>query len=84
MKPSPDEIDLHGMTVEEAIPLVDTFLNRSARARRHRVWIVHGKGSGILRLEVRSYLKGHRLVMHCSPAEGSRGGDGCTQVELND
>jgi len=84
MKSSPDEIDLHGLTVEEALPLVDTFLEKSARARRHRIWIVHGKGSGILRSEVRSHLKVHRLVMHCSPAEGSRGGDGCTQVDLND
>ena len=84
MRVKPDELDLHGMTVEEAIPLVEQFLNRSARARQHRVWIVHGKGTGTLRSEVRSYLKGHRLVYHCSPADGSRGGDGCTQVELND
>jgi DNA mismatch repair protein MutS2 len=84
MRMKPDELDLHGMTVEEAIPVVEQFLNKAARARRHRVWIVHGKGTGTLRSEVRSYLKGHRLVYHCSPADGSRGGDGCTQVELND
>jgi len=58
----PDELDLHGMTVEQAIPLLEPFLSRSAKARRHRVWIFHGKGTGTPRSAVRSYLKGRLLV----------------------
>ena len=84
MKTSSDEIDLHGMTIDEAIPLVDEFLHRSFRARVHRVWVVHGKGTGTLRRGVRNYLTRHPLVARCSTAEGRRGGPGCTQVEMID
>ena len=84
LSPLPDEIDLHGLTVEEAIPLVDEFLNRSFRTRRHRIWIVHGKGTGTLRRAVRDYLTRHPLVARCSTADGWRGGPGCTQVDLID
>ena len=79
-----DEIDLHGMTIEEAVPLVDAFLHKAYRARVRRVWVVHGKGTGTLRRAVRDYLTRHPLVAMCSTADGYRGGQGCTQVELND
>lgn len=79
-----DELDLHGLTVGEAIPLVDRFLYSSFQSRLRRVWVIHGKGSGILRQAVRRYLSGHTLVRTCSTADGSRGGIGATQVELVD
>jgi len=81
---SPDQIDLHGMTVDEAIPLVDEFLHKAYRKRLNRVWVIHGKGTGALRREVRSYLTRHPLVARCSTADGYRGGNGCTQVEMID
>jgi len=84
MKASSDEIDLHGMTIDEAIPLVDEFLHKSFKARVHRVWVIHGKGTGTLRTAVRSYLTRHPLVSRCSTADGWRGGNGCTQVEMID
>ena|ERR1035437_7002056 len=84
MKQIIDEIDLHGMTVDEAIPLVDTFLYKSFKAGLHRVWIIHGRGTGALRQAVRHHLTNHTLVRVCSTADGSRGGIGATQVELAD
>ena len=84
MKKVPDEIDLHGLTVEEAIPRVDTFLNKAYRARLPRVWVIHGKGTGTLRSEIRSYLSKHPVVSRCSTADVHRGGPGCTQVEIID
>jgi DNA mismatch repair protein MutS2 len=81
---SPDEIDLHGMTIEEAVPLVDAFLHRAYKARVYRVWVIHGKGTGTLRRGMRDYLTRHPLVARCSTADGWRGGQGCTQVELKD
>jgi DNA mismatch repair protein MutS2 len=84
MKGSYDEIDLHGLTVDEAIPLVDEFLHRSSRTHLLRVWVIHGKGTGTLRRAVRDYLTRHPLVARCSVADGRRGGLGCTQVELKD
>jgi DNA-nicking Smr family endonuclease len=84
MKKVPDELDLHGLTVDEAIPLVDRFLHQSFKAGLYRVWIIHGKGTGVLRSEVTYYLKKHPLVRHCSTADGNRGGIGAVQVEIAD
>ncbi|MFC1981817.1 Smr/MutS family protein [Chloroflexota bacterium] len=84
MKETSDELDLHGLTIGEAIPLVDMFLYKSSQARLHRVWVIHGKGSGILRDAVRRYVSKHMLVRTCLTADGSRGGNGATQVELVD
>jgi DNA mismatch repair protein MutS2 len=78
----PDEIDLHGLTVDEALLRVEKFLRRSFKARLFRVWIIHGKGTGILRASVKDYLRGHPLVLHCTAADGNRGGPGATQVDI--
>jgi DNA mismatch repair protein MutS2 len=83
-KRGPDDIDLHRLTVDEALPLVDEFLNKSYKAHLHRVWIVHGKGTGTLRNAVWDHVRRHRLVLHCSMADPQRGGPGCTQVDLVD
>ncbi len=84
MKSVLDQIDLHGLTVEEAIPLVDRFLERAYRARLPRVWVVHGRGTGTLRSEIVTYLSRHRLVSRCARADRDRGGTGSTQVEIID
>jgi len=79
-----NELDLHGLTIDEAIPLVDKFLYKSFQENTHRIWIVHGKGSGILREAVRRYVSKHTLVKTCLTADRSYGGNGATQVELVD
>jgi DNA mismatch repair protein MutS2 len=84
MKRLSDEIDLHGLTIDEAISLLDDFLHHSFAAGLYRVWVIHGKGTGTLRLAVRRYLAKHPLVTRCSTADGYRGGLGCTQVEMMD
>jgi dsDNA-specific endonuclease/ATPase MutS2 len=82
MKTMEEEIDLHGMTVDEAIPRVDKFLYDAYQAGLYRVWIVHGKGTGILRREVGRYLAKHPLVNAHMPAERNNGGNGVTMVDL--
>jgi DNA-nicking Smr family endonuclease len=79
-----EELDLHRLTVDEAIPRLDEFLYKAFQAGRFRVWVVHGKGSGILRLEMRRYLSKHPLVRTQRPADPQHGGYGATQVELID
>ena len=79
-----DEIDLHGLTVDEAIPKLEDFLYRAFQSGHYRVWVVHGKGTGILRQEMRRYLSKHSLVRAQSPADSQHGGAGATQVELSD
>jgi DNA-nicking Smr family endonuclease len=79
-----DELDLHRMTVDEAIPRLDEFIHDAFRSGYYRVWVIHGKGSGILRQEVGRYLAKHSLVKSYHPADSQRGGSGATQVELSD
>lgn len=84
MKTYSNELDLHRNTVDEAIPRLDSFLHSAFQAGLYRVWVVHGKGTGVLRQEVSRYLSGHTLVRSYSPADRYHGGDGATQVELSD
>lgn len=78
----PSELHLLGQTVDEALPAVDKFLDASARTGRTEVRIVHGHGTGRLRLAVRAHLKGHPLVGAFRPGAGGEGGDGATVVTL--
>ena len=79
-----DEIDLHRLTVDEAIPKLDAFLHAAFQAGLYRVLVIHGKGSGTLRLEVGRYLSDHPLVRFHGPADRYHGGIGATQVELSE
>ena len=56
------ELDLHAMTVDEAIPLLHDYLNDACLAGLKEVRIVHGKGTGTLRQAVMRDLKKHPLV----------------------
>ncbi|MFO7773671.1 MAG: Smr/MutS family protein [Dehalococcoidia bacterium] len=84
MIPIEQEIDLHRLTVDEALPRLDDFLYAAFRAGLYRVLVVHGKGSGVLRLEVGRYLSKHPLVKAHRPADRYHGGMGATQVELSE
>jgi DNA mismatch repair protein MutS2 len=56
MNPIKEEIDLHGLTVDEAITKIDRFIHTAFQRGLYFVWIIHGKGSGKLRQEVGRYL----------------------------
>ena len=84
MSPIGEEFDLHRLTVDEAIPKLDDFLYTAFQAGLYRVWVIHGKGSGILRREVGRYLSDHPLVRFHGPADRYHGGIGATQVELSE
>ena len=78
------EIDLHGMTITEAIPIVEQFLRDSYGSHERRIWIIHGKGTGILRDEVRQRLGAHPLVESFTPVDQAHGEESATQVELKE
>ena len=61
------ELDLHGMRVEEALAKVDRLLSSAQDHHRETVVIIHGKGRGILRDEVKFHLRMHPLVRDFSP-----------------
>ena len=66
-------IDLHGMTVPEALAALPEFLDRAIRAGVTRVEIIHGISGGRLRAAVRSYLAGMPAVMCAAPDDRNPG-----------
>ena len=79
----PVELHLLGQTVDEALPALDRFLDASARLGRTEVRVVHGHGTGRLRIAVRAHLKGHPQVAGFRPGGSGEGGDGATVVTLS-
>jgi DNA mismatch repair protein MutS2 len=77
-----DEINLIGMTVEEATDRLDKFLDDAALANRARVRIIHGHGTGALRKGIGAFLASHPLVEKHSFETEEHGGKAITIVEL--
>ncbi len=75
-------LDLRGARVEEALALLEQYLDDAANADAGRVTIIHGHGSGAMRDAVRSALSQHALVREWRPGERGEGGDGATIVSL--
>ncbi len=78
----PTDIDLRGMNGEEALPLVDKFIDTAMLAGLHRIDIIHGKGTGALRKKVTEFLEKHPSVKSFHLGEWNEGGTGATVVEL--
>jgi DNA mismatch repair protein MutS2 len=76
------EINVIGLTVEQATELVDKFLDDAALARLPQVRIIHGHGTGALRKGLAEYLKSQPLVARSSFEAEERGGKAITVVEL--
>ena len=76
------EVDVRGMTTDEAIPYVDRAIDDALLAGISQVRIIHGKGTGALRAGLHAYLKGHRSVAAVALADLSMGGAGVTVVTV--
>jgi DNA mismatch repair protein MutS2 len=81
-QPSTGEINVIGMTVEQASELVDKFLDESVLASRTRVRIIHGHGTGALRRGLAEFLKTHPSVAQAGFETEEHGGKAITVVEL--
>ncbi len=76
------EVDLRGMTVDEAIGSLDIFLDNALMGRLEEVTVIHGKGTGAVRKAVREHLKRSRYVKSFRPGRYGEGEDGVTIVQL--
>ncbi|TYP69767.1 endonuclease MutS2 [Paenibacillus methanolicus] len=76
------ELDLRGANLEEAIHEVDRFLDESFLAGLGRVYIIHGKGTGILRTGISDFLRRHKHVKGYRLGDYGEGGSGVTVAEL--
>ena len=76
------EIDMRGQTVDEALPTIERYLDDAFRAGLPWARIIHGKGTGTLRRQVREMLSKHPLVKSYEEARLEEGGEGVTIAHL--
>jgi DNA mismatch repair protein MutS2 len=76
------EINVIGMTVEQASEKVDKFLDEAALAHRAQVRIITGHGTGALRKGLGEFLKTHPLVERAQFESEEHGGKAITVVDL--
>ena len=77
------EIDLHGMPVREALSTIDQWIDRASLLGHKHLKIIHGKGAGILRNAIRTYLRSHGQVKRVIDKHPYPGGEGVTWLELD-
>lgn len=81
--PSPGvELDLRGQRADEALDMLEGYLERAYLARLPWVRIIHGKGTGKLRKVVREALQRYPQVANFESGKHNEGGDGVTIAEL--
>ena len=76
------ECDVRGMALDEAMSVVDRYLDDAVMAGLHEVSIIHGKGTGILRSGIRQDLRKHRHVKSFRDGMYGEGENGVTVVTL--
>ena len=75
-------VNVIGMTVDEALPIVDRTIDHALIRGLDTIEIIHGLGTGRLKEAIRKHLKEHSYVKQFGSDEQSRGGAGVTQVEI--
>jgi DNA mismatch repair protein MutS2 len=78
------ELNVIGMTVDQAIDRVSRYLDDTLVTDLHEVRIVHGHGTGQLRKGIAAFLKTHPQVEKYYAAPDNQGGGGATIVELKE
>lgn len=76
------EINLMGLTFDEAAPALDKFLDARLLSGTERVKIIHGRGT--LRAKIGNYLKESPYIKTFGSGASAEGGDAVTMAELKD
>ena len=83
LMPIEDSIDLHTFSPKEIPSLLEEYLRECLHQNILQVRIIHGKGRGVQRKIVHSFLKKSPLVLSFSHASQEAGGWGATLAVLN-
>ena len=76
------EINLLGLTVEEAIHEADKFIDNGVMSGQSTLYLIHGKGTGALRKALHEHLRRHPNVRSYRLGAYGEGESGVTVVEL--
>jgi DNA mismatch repair protein MutS2 len=76
------EIDLRGMSLDDAIENVDKYLDDVSISGLHEVMLIHGKGTGVLRSGIHQYLRNNPHVKSYRLGKFGEGENGVTVVEM--
>ena len=76
------KIDLRGLTKEESLKLVESFVDKAMMTNATHLRILHGKGTGVLRDAVKRKLKEYSSISKVYHPPREQGGDGVTMVEF--
>ncbi len=82
MRTVPLELDVRGCATDEALPLVDQYLDEAVLASLGEVSIIHGKGTGVLRSGIQQHLRRHPHVKSFRLGVYGEGESGVTVVTL--
>lgn len=74
------EVNLIGMTVDEALPVLDKYLDDAYLSHLNQVRVVHGRGTGALKAGVHKHLKKLKYVKEFRLGEFGEGDTGVTIV----
>ena len=77
-------INVIGMRVDEALPVVDKAIDSAILQGADTVEIVHGRGTGRLMKAIHEHLKDSRFVGEFASGDVSKGGTGVTIVHLKE
>ncbi|MFZ5911784.1 MAG: endonuclease MutS2 [Chloroflexota bacterium] len=83
LQPSPGlELDLRGQASDDALDMLDRYLDQAYSSGLPWVRIIHGKGTGVLRHAVREALRQHPHVTSYEEGGPKEGGEGVTVAKL--
>ena len=76
------EIDLRGMSTDEAILEIDSYIDNAILSGIDTIRIIHGKGTGVLRKNIQSHLKRHKNIASYRLGTFGEGENGVTIAQI--
>lgn len=76
------KIDVRGCNSDEALALIDKYIDDAVIAKLDEIMIIHGKGTGVLRKTISDYLKKNSSVKNFRAGNFTEGDLGVTVVKL--